>query len=642
MEEDKKGKIEELNDTLYSRTSYKEEVGERSPVREVEANLVDEDWKSPDLDEMLKKERTPHTINPVMKKIFIAALVFFFATAGIATYVFIGGATFVSSRNVDIAVLGPTIVSAGETLELGVSVVNENNADLEEVKLSIQYPQGTRNADNTEESLTFVTEELGVVKSGSEVPKNIRAVFLGAVGETKELKFTVEYRVKGSNQTFYKEKFYEITIGTAPVSLDVSSPSSITSGGSFATNVSIGLNSNEILKNVVLKAEYPYGYSATDSTPSSSGENNVWLLGDLSPGDKKTVTIRGRLIGEDREQRTFRFYVGVLDSANSDPNPRIVLASNMNTVSITRPSLGLTISFRGESAPIYVAPAGAPVNVTVRYQNNLSERLLNPRLEVALSGSALDKFTVSPNNNGFYDSVNSRIVWEIGTASGARELNPGDSGQVTFSFSSLQASELGGGSQQDIGLNVSISGNPIGSVGGSPISVSESRTVRIASQMSLSSATYRTVGPFSNTGPMPPKAEEESTYTISLNAKNTRGDFSNAKVSARLGPSVVWKGASSATSESVVYEESSNTVTWNLGQLSSGTGFSADARQAYFQVGITPSIGQVGTSPTLVTNIVFTGTDTSTGETVTVTNPALTTRLVGDPAFIQGDDIVVR
>ncbi|MDP2642123.1 MAG: hypothetical protein Q8P21_02445, partial [bacterium] len=66
------------------------------------------------------------------------------------------------------------------------------------------------------------------------------------------------------------------------------------------------------------------------------------------------------------------------------------------------------------------------------------------------------------------------------------------------------------------------------------------------------------------------------------------------------------------------------------------------ARELAFQISLKPTAGQIGTTPVLVNSIVFSGRDTLTGNTVTVNNPPLNTRLTSDPVFIQGDDIVVK
>lgn len=637
-------KVGELSETLYSRTRYKNPLDKRTSVKELDpladGSDVEEKWQGPGLDEILSRERLIPPAHPFMKKFFIFALLFFVATILVAGLIFLGGTNFISSKNVEVSIVGPTSASAGEVLELGLTVKNSNNSDLELVKLSVQYPQGSRDPENTGESLTFTKDDLGVISAGDEVAKSIRMVLIGSSGEVKEIKFSIEYHVKGSNATFYKDKLYEITIGNAPLAFSIESPESVTSGDVFTTTLSMVLNSTEPLKNVMLRAEYPYGYSVLSATPIAYANDNVWALGDFAPGRRTTIQIRGRLSGENQEERTFRFYVGVSDNGSLNPDFKSVIVSRQNTVEIARPAIGLSVTFNGDRAPVYVAPAGRAVTVSIKFQNNLPEKILNPRLEMRFSGPALDKSSISAQNSGFYDSANNRIVWSLMNALGSPELLPGQGGVVVANFASLPQAMLTG-TNGDINLELLLSATPVGG-GAKTVAVSESRAVRIASQVSLSSKNFYSIGPFTNSGPIPPQVEKETTYTIIWNIGNTQGDISPAKVTARLGAGVKWLAAHSALSENISYDPTSNTITWDLGQLSSGSGFSSSGREAAFQIGLTPSVSQIGTAPTLVTGIVFTGVDTLSGNTVTVTSPPLTTKLTSDPAFIQGNDIVQK
>jgi len=641
MNEEEKSKIEGLNEKLYSRTRYQNPADERSPVKEHEMSDVSGKWQTPELDEMLKQERIPTKLSPFMKKIFIFALIFFIATIGFAVFIFFGGANFVSSKNVNIEVLGPTTISAGEVLELGVTVSNANNADLELASLSIQYPQGSRNPENTTKPLSYTKEDLGVIKAGTETVRNIRMVILGSAGEVKEIKLSIEYKVKGSNATFYKDKIFEVVIGNSPIVLTVENPPSVVSGESFTTDISVTLNSTEVLRNAVLKAEYPHGYSVMNSSQGPVADDNVWALGDLSPGVKKTITITGRLVGEDEEERTFRFYVGVSDSPDANNNLKIVIISLLDTIAIDRPSIGLDVLFNGEDAHTYVAPDARVINMAIGFRNNLSSKLFNSRLEVSLSGTALDKDSIAPDDNGQYDSQSSKVVWSLVNRAGLREFAPGEGGQVFLRFASLPSSSLTADSR-DIRLNIFMTGVPVGVAGQNMVTINETRIVRISSQVNFSARALRTLGPFANRGPIPPKVGEETTYSAVFSVGNTQNDLVNAKVTARLGQGVSWIGASSFTTENISYDDSTNTVTWNMGTLSSDTGFSSEVRELAFQVALTPTLGQIGTAPSLVTSIVFSGQDRGTSQIVTVNNPPLTTRLVNDPSFIQGDDIVVK
>ncbi len=641
MDEEDEGRIERLNDTLYSRTRYKNPLDKRTPVKELESSDAEEKWQTPELDEILKRERIVPAVHPFMKKVFIFALVFFIAAILVAGFIFTGGANFVSSRNVDINVLGPTSVSAGQALELGISILNANNADLEFANLSVQYPSGSRDPADTTKPLTYTKDDLGVMRAGVEVSRDARVVLLGATGEVKAIKFSVEYKVRGSDATFYKDKIFEVSIGNAPIALTVESPASIISGEDFTTVVSVTLNATNVLKNIVLKAEYPHGFTILDTTPASIANDNIWALGDLSPGGKKTVSIHGRLVGENKEERTFRFYVGVSDGDSASPNLKVGLVSLLNTVSIERPFIGLNVSFNGEEVPIYIAPAARSITTAVRFQNNLPDKLLNPRLEVSLSGPALDKTSVAVRDNGFYDPGNSTIVWNLVNNFGNPELNPGEGGRVSLNFSSLPVPSLAKGSR-DIVLNFLITGVPVGAIGRGPVAVSETRAVRISSQVDLSSKALHSLGPFANYGPIPPKVAAETTYTVAFSVVDTQGDLLDARVTARLGPSVSWLAAQNIAGEHISYDLASNSVTWSLGRVAFGTGFSSAAREISFQISLVPSVSQIGTTPILLTSIAFSGRDSVTGEIVTASNPSLTTRLTNDPAFIQGDDIVVK
>lgn len=639
MNEKDLSKVQDLNDRLDSRTRYQNPNDARSVVRELDTPEVGDKWQgTTELDSLLAREREVPETSPFMKKFFVFSALFFVATVVIAGFVFFGGVNFVSSKNVDINVVGPTLTSAGQALELGVTIENKNNTDLESVNFSVQYPQGSRNATDTSQTLTYEKEELGVIEAGKEAVKNVRFVLIGAAGETREVKFSVEYKVKGSNATFYKDKVYDLSIGNAPVSIKIESPKNVTAGELFTTKLTLQLNSTEVLKNVMLRADYPYGYTTSESTPSPASADNVWALGDMMAGATKTVTIKGKLVGENQDERTFRFYLGVSDNGGVNPNFKTIIVSDQQTIGIDRPDVGLNILMNGENTTSYIAPAGRAISTSVRYQNNLTDKLLNPKLEVRLAGSALDKSSVIIQNGGEYNGSTNRINWSIANSQGLSELSPGEGGSVTFSLASL--SNLSGNSGQEITLQFILSGTPVG--GGPAISVSETRAVKIASQVTLASASTYSVGSFANTGPIPPKAGETTSYTIHWSMGNTQGDIANGKVTAKLGSNVKWLLAKSVASESISYDEKTNTVTWDLGQLMQGTGFSTAEREVSFQVALTPTNTQVGIAPILVNSISFSGYEIATSKPITINNQSLTTKLPSDPAFIQGDDIVVK
>jgi len=636
---EERSKVDKINETLYSRTKYKDPEDARSVVHETEVPEVDKSFNSGELDEMLTHDRRKKASHPIMKKIFTAAVLFFVAAVGVAAYIYLGGGNLISSKNVDITILAPVTVSAGEPIDLGITISNKNNTDLTAANMVIEYPEGTRSVEDSSKPLISSKVSLGAILAGKDLTRTERAELFGQKGEVKTITISVDYKVKGSNATFTKEKTYEISIGATPVTMTVSAPETVISGNTFTTTLTLLSNSSDVLKDVVVRGEYPYGFIQLDSTPKASA-GNAWVLGDLSPGDKKIITIKGVLNGEDKEERTFRFYTGVASSANPDKFDS-ELAFLSQTVGINRSSLGLVVKLNGEVLDSYVAPVGGQVQVNIQYKNNLPSTVSDGVVKVVLTGSALDKFSVVPDQKGFYNSVDNSITWDKSNNSDISVLGPGDAGIVSFRFASL--SNLPAGSKNsEMKLSTTFTASPPSGDTRSNVVATAVNTVKVASEIALSARPLYSRGPFKNTGPLPPKAEATTTYTVVFDLGNTQNDVNNPKLVGSLGPNVKWLSNTSPTTENIVFDEASRTFTWSPTSLPSGSGFSIPGKEVSIQVALTPSIGQVGSAPVLFSGIRFSGTDSFTNSSVSVTIPSVTTRILTDPKYVQGDESVVK
>ncbi len=637
MKEDKSS-VDRLNDTLNSRTDYNNPVDKRSAVHEVENINAPEKWDSPELDSMIKERRAPNPEPTKMKRFFMVSVLFFIAAFVLAGYVYLRGGNFVSTKNVDIKVTGPAVIEAGKPLSLTITVENNNNAELVSADLSIMYPEGTRQSDDATIALPRDRVAIGSIHAGGESVQTFNSVLFGQKGDVKTIKLLLRYKITGSSASFSKDKTFDVTIGDTPIAIGIERPSTITSGAEFITKILVASNSTDVLKGVVIRAEYPYGYVVSESNPEAITGNNIWNVGDLAPGDKKEISLRGSISGVDEEERTFRFYAGIADPGNPS-NLKTPLVSMTETLHIARPSVGLSISMNGESTGDYIAPAGGVISALITYRNNATERLVDPKLVVKITGPSLDKASIRPGEGGFYDSNTGVITWQSPNTPSFEEVAPGDTGSVSVSFASLSALPVG--KSQQIDMQATITGTPGGVASAGPISANDSKSVKIASTVNFSGKALYSRGPYKNIGPIPPKAEATTTYTIVLDLGNTQNEVQNGKVTARLGSNVTLVKPGFGA-DGVTYNESTNTITWNVGTLASGTGFTGAPRESVFQVSLKPSIGQIGTVPSLVTNINFEGKDVFTNLPVTATIPSITTRLSTDSKFVQGDDIVVK
>jgi hypothetical protein len=171
---------------------------------------------------------------------------------------------------------------------------------------------------------------------------------------------------------------------------------------------------------------------------------------------------------------------------------------------------------------------------------------------------------------------------------------------------------------------------------------SAKRHIKVASKVSLSSQVVRSTGPFTNTGPVPPKAENETTYTVIWTVDNTSSSLSNTEVKSSLPPYVKWLGKVSPSSEDITYNSVDGNIVWNVGNVGTYTLNSTRRRQVAFQVSMTPSITQVNQTPILVNQASLTALDDFTNLELSSNLNSQGIRFGNDPTFKDGDDRVVR
>ncbi len=577
----------------------------------------------------------------LVKKIFLGSIIFFILVLGLAAYQFFSGSNIVSGENIEIKIEGPASLSGGEELNLQVSIENRNAVTLESVDLLVEYPPGTRATDNTGAELPRVRKFLGTLAPGQVVNELVSAVIFGEKGSTQEIVVSLEYRTSGSNAIFVREERYAVSVISSPAEVSVTAPPQVSSGQEFEVEVKVSSRTSRLLKGLVLKAQYPTGFKVLKSLPVTTGGNDLWLLGDLEPAGERMVRIRGVIEAAVGSESAFLFSLGPQDTKDARLLSSIY-DSYTQLLPVSQPFLGLSLTLNGSQSSPYLAGGGQLIQAKIDWSNNLSDRLLNARLTVQFSGNALNKSSVSVTK-GFYQSATNIITLDKQTLPEMSVLDPGQRGELTFSFSPHSLSSGAVTANPTVGLEVVFEGvRALESEAGREVEARILREVKVGTALQVAPRAVYSIGPFTNSGPLPPRVDTETTYTIIWSVTNPSSNVTGAKVSAKLPSYVNWLGKVSPSGADVKYNQDSREVVWSIGSVKAGTGFSTAPLETAFQVVFLPSITQVNSTPTLVSEAVIAGRDEFAGGDVTYTARPVTIRLSTDPAFTSGQDIVVN
>jgi hypothetical protein len=599
---DNKGKIEDLKRNLYD-PKYDKSTSYRIGVLKEIKHEVKDEWDKPKEEDMpVKKKKTKSSF---FKKFFILSIIFFIGAVGYTSYKFLLDDSTVSSNKIDLEIIGNSFAKGGDDLPLQIEITNRNNASLEYAGLIIEYPRG---ANDDSDVVRLEKDEIGTIKPGETVIRNIRVKLYGAEKSIRNIKTSLEYRPEGSNAVFTKEKYYPVTISMAPISLKIEGPSSITDNQPINLKITTTLNTSLPDEHPVLQLRYPNNFIFESASPLPMNDNNIWDLSGITTTKPATIEIKGRVIGQAGDEQVFHAYAGTMDDKDAT-KVNIVYSSVLQKIVLENPFLDIKVLVNNQDQKEYAVDGGKEVEVIIRWKNNLSTSISDAEIIAGLSGNIFNKNNVM-ESAGYYDSLNSQIIWNKSTFRDLASIEPGGTGSVSFSFTPLGISSLSGIRNPQALISVSIKGKqPLYGRDFSNIDNFTEKIVKLKTDFQVASS----LGYLS--GSLPPKAETITTYLVTWTLSNTTNSVNQANVSAMLPIYSDWVGFVAGTKENITYNKENREINWKIGSVLPGTGMDSN-REVSFIVSFKPSLSQVGQAPVLVRDIILTGNDSYSGSQV--------------------------
>lgn len=568
---------------------------------------------------------------PVKKRryrlfILAASIVFFIITAVASSIYLFFGANQISAKNITLSLEVPFSVAAGEVLPVQVSISNQNSVAVDSATLIINYPSGTHSADESNREMYEERIPIETISPGQAINVPLKAVFFGEENEVKDIKASIEYRVTGSNGTFFKEaEPQQVQISSSPVVIRVTGVDKISSGQEMVLKLELKSNSPTAQKNVLVSASYPNSFAFSESDPEPDYGRNGWLIPELGAGAIYTIEVKGIVEGQANENYEIQLKAGNPQSGNP-ATMGSVLSQTKYSYTIEKPFTNVVVEVNGDKDGQAVMSPGVEAEVVVSIKNTLEETIYDMRVDIEPKGNLIrDDLLVI--EKGFYDSATKRIRYEVSGIPDLAEVLPGETRKFTFKVKPDE-------NQTTASFNVStnVYARRVNEARAAETLIATDQTeVKYSSNIFFGRQLGYNDGPFTDTGPVPPVADTATTYTVTLVAGAGVNDLSGVIVTTNLPQYVEWVDKTDGEGQ-VEVDPVSKKLTWNVGEVSA-----LKSKTLKFQVSMKPSVTQVGRNAIVIGEQEMRATDKFTNVSLRVQQSALDNELSTELGFARGN-----
>ncbi len=531
-----------------------------------------------------------------------------------------------SKEILKLEILGSEEAAIFQEVEYTVKYKNNGNVRLEEPRLIFEFPEYTLLEEGLSRRQEIGPEELGDIYPGEEKTLQFKGRLFGKEGDVKTAKAWLSYRPKNLQARYESATTFTTEIKSVPLTFDFDLSSKIEAGRDFKFSLNYYSSLDYPLSNLGIKIEYPSGFEFLGSDPQGLAKTE-WEISLLNQAEGGRIEITGKLSGEVKEQKIFKATLGIWQE-----DEFVLLKEITRGVEITRPRLFVFQQINGQSQ--YIANPGDLLHYEIFFRNIGEEPFTDLFLVATLGGRGFDLETVKADSSQFKKGDNS-IIWDWRDVSKLRFLGQGEEGKVEFWINLKDEWEISSPQEKNAILKNTVLISQI----------KEEFETKINSKLAISQRGYYQEGVFGNSGPIPPKVDETTTYTIIWQAKNYFNDVKNVKVKAVLPSNVRLTGKIFPEQESskFAFDIQSREIIWMVRDnqvMETGTGVLNPAPNIAFQVALTPTSGQKGKVLPIIKEAVITGEDQWTESFIEGKTSAIDTTLPDDSTVSSSQGVV--
>jgi len=514
-------------------------------------------------------------------------------------------------------IFGTERVVSGEEVNYVVRIKNNTRVNLQNAKLEFLFPTNSVISDDRpvqkQGDLNLTVKNISGLAPGQESQETFKIRVLGDKDTQQKFLVKFSYRPANASMDFINEKDFSSTIISVPLVLGFVLPEKMVSGQTLNFSLKYVNTSDATFSASRLKIEYPDGFVFDGAVPSPSEGNNLWDLSEIGSGEEGKIILKGVINGNEGDSKVFKAQIGMAQNdefvafAQTLSSPQISISpltveQEITNVSDGQVNLGQLLSYK------------------LKYKNTTDVTIGPVVVSLKIDSKAVDFGSVIVPK-GFFNSLDNIITWNAASLSGLESLAAGNGGELVFSFKVKDKLAIGGLADKNFTINtlaqIDSPNTPL-ALTGTSLAGKNQLAAKVNSRLVLSMRGYYNDRLLPNSGPLPPRVGQETTYTIYWELLNISNDLTGITVEAYLPSYIHWKGNIYPKTEDIKYDESAGKLVWKISRLAAGTGILWPVRQVVFQVGFLPSLGQVGDTAVVVKEVQASGKDSFTEKNITV------------------------
>ncbi len=557
--------------------------------------------------------------------------------SGIAFFIIVSlmiwhGLTSFDKDKISLIIQGPEKIISGDQATYIVKYKNNTRLSLKDVKLVFRYPE--KSMPSNTDDLTEI-HNLPNLEPGQENQVDLSARIIGLKDEDKKVSAELSYQPGKISSHFISQTEFSTKIASVPLAINLDLPEKLVSGQSFDYSLKYSNQSETSFDNLQIRIDYPDGFNLVSSDPKPIEKDKIWQIGELTAKSQGEIIINGIIQGEKDELKSFKAQIGSFKD-----NQFTIYAETVDAFKISVSPLFVSQTINESSD--YIAKAGDTLKYQINYQNTTNVGIKNVIISAKLEGQALD-LTSLELDKGSFDGASQTIIWNAGNLQELAFLDHLQKGKIGFLIKIKKPLPIKKYADKNFVITSTVkidSSEAPSTLKDIQIDGQSEAITKIASQLDIQAKGYFNDDLISNSGPIPPKIGQTTTYAIKWRLVNTANDLSNVKVKAFLPPNVQWKNKIVPANSDLKYNSQTGELIWQVGDLPSATGILLPVKQVAFQIAIIPSLAHLDSTMELIGQSTVTGYDNFVNSDLSDLGKIIDTDLPDDLSISQDGKVI--